>query len=49
VKKEQLANRIYKNTGLMTDDVLPVLPGAAEIIEDYGIFSPAKSQIQEEE
>jgi predicted ribosome quality control (RQC) complex YloA/Tae2 family protein len=49
VKKEQLANRIYKNTGLMTDDVLPVLPGAAEIIEDYGIFSPAKTQVQEEE
>ena len=49
VKKEQLANRIYKNTGLMTDDVLPVLPGAAEIIEDYGIFSAAKNQIKEEE
>ena len=48
VKKEQLANRIYKNTGLMTDDVLPVLPGAAEIIEDYGIFSAAK-QVKEEE
>ena len=26
----------------MTDDVLAVLPGAAEIIEDYGIFSPRK-------
>ena len=49
VKKEQLANRIYKNTGLITDDVLPVLPGAAEIIEDHGIFSPAKIQTQEEE
>ena len=49
VKKEQLANRIYKNTGLMTDDVLPVLPGAAEIIEDYGIFSAVKNQIKEEE
>lgn len=48
-KKEQLANRIYKNTGLMTDDVLPVLPGAAEIIEDYGIFSPAKPRHSEEE
>ena len=33
----------------MTDDVLPVLPGAAEIIEDNGIFSPAKKQVQEEE
>ena len=49
VKKEQLANRIYKNTGLMTDDILPVLPGAAEIIEDYGIFSAAKKQVKEEE
>lgn len=49
VKKEQLANRIYKNTGLMTDDVLSVLPGAAEIIEDYGIFSAAKKQVKEEE
>lgn len=49
VKKEQLANRIYKNTGLMTDDVLSVLPGAAEIIEDYGIFSAAKKQMKEEE
>ena len=48
-KKEQLANRIYKNTGLMTDDVLPVLPGAAEIIEDYGIFSPPKINNSEEE
>ena len=48
-KKEQLANRIYKNTGLMTDDVLPVLPGAAEIIEDYGIFSPVKPVHTEEE
>lgn len=49
VKKEQLANRIYKNTGLMTDDVLAVLPGAAEIIEDFGIFSPVKSVTSEEE
>lgn len=49
VKKEQLANRIYKNTGLMTDDVLPVLPGAADIIEDYGLFSAVKNQVQEEE
>ena len=49
VKKEQLANRIYKNTGLMTDDILPVLPGAAEIIEDYGIFGAAKKQVRAEE
>ena len=33
----------------MTDDVLAVLPGAADIIEDYGIFSPVKSSSTEEE
>jgi predicted ribosome quality control (RQC) complex YloA/Tae2 family protein len=47
-KKEQLANRIYKNTGLVTDDVLPVIPGASEIIEDYGIFSPPATSAEEE-
>jgi hypothetical protein len=47
-KKEQLANKIYKNTGLVTDDILGVLPGAGQIIEDYGIFSAPKS-IEEEE
>lgn len=47
-KKEQLANRIYKNTGLVTDDVLPVLPGACEVIEDHGIFSPPKTADEEE-
>tara|TARA_B100001093_G_scaffold181824_1_gene174472 strand:+ start:29456 stop:31630 length:2175 start_codon:yes stop_codon:yes gene_type:complete len=48
-KKEQLANRIYKNTGLMTDDVLSVLPGACDIIEDVGVFSPVKAIKSEEE
>ncbi len=48
-KKDKLANRIYKNTGLMTDDILSVIPGASEIIEDYGIFSAVKSQLSEEE
>ena len=47
-KKEQLANKIYKNTGLVTDDILGVLPGAGQIIEDYGIFSAPKT-IEEEE
>jgi predicted ribosome quality control (RQC) complex YloA/Tae2 family protein len=47
-KKEQLANRIYKNTGLVTDDVLPVLPGASDIIEDHGIFSAPVSVSEEE-
>jgi len=49
-KKDQLANRIYKNTGLMTDDILSILPGASEIIEDNGIFSPIKvKKVDEEE
>ena len=46
-KKEQLANRIYKATGLRTDDVLSVLPGASDIIEDVGVFSAYN--VQEEE
>ena len=48
-KKDKLANRIYKNTGLMTDDILSVLPGSSEIIEDKGIFSKIKEKIVEEE
>ena len=49
-KKDKLANRIYKNTGIMTDDILSILPGACEIIEDYGLFSPVKEKkIDEEE
>ena len=46
-KKEQLANRIYKATGLRTDDVLSVLPGASDIIEDTGIFTPLQSTEEE--
>ena len=45
--KEQLANRIYKATGLRTDDVLSVLPGASDIIEDTGIFTPFQSTEEE--
>jgi predicted ribosome quality control (RQC) complex YloA/Tae2 family protein len=48
-KKDRLANRIYKNTGLMTDDILSILPGASEIIEDNGIFSPIKQRKVDEE
>jgi predicted ribosome quality control (RQC) complex YloA/Tae2 family protein len=46
-KKEQLANRIYKATGLRTDDVLSVLPGSSDILEDVGVFSPFQSQEEE--
>jgi len=48
-KKDKLANRIYKNTGLMTDDILSVLPGASQILEDRGIFAKIKEKIIEEE
>jgi hypothetical protein len=34
---------------LITDDILGILPGAGEILEDYGIFSPPKQIEQEEE
>ena len=46
-KKEQLANRIYKATGLRTDDVLSVLPGSSDILEDVGIFTPYQSKEEE--
>ena len=46
-KKEQLANRIYKATGLRTDDVLSVLPGSSDILEDVGVFSPYQPQEEE--
>jgi hypothetical protein len=38
-KKERIANQIYKVTGLSTDDLLGVLPGACEVVEEHGIFS----------
>ena len=37
-KKETIANRIYKSTGLSVDDILPILPGNCEIIEDVGLI-----------
>jgi len=46
-KKEQLANRIYKATGLRTDDVLSVLPGSSDILEDVGVFTPYQSLEEE--
>ena len=45
-KKEQLANTIYRTTGLSTDDLLAVLPGACDVIEEYGMLTPPT---QEEE
>ena len=40
-KKDQLANTIYRTTGLSTDDLLAVLPGACDVIEEYGMLTPA--------
>ena len=47
-KKDKLANRIYKNTGISTDEILSVLPGPCDILVDSGIFSPPKSYSEEE-
>lgn len=48
-KKDRLANRIYKNTGISTDEILAVLPGPCDIIEESGIFTPFKQELSEEE
>jgi predicted ribosome quality control (RQC) complex YloA/Tae2 family protein len=37
-KKENIANKIYKSTGLSVDDILPILPGNCQIIEDCGLI-----------
>ena len=41
-KKETAANRIAKATGLSVDDILPVLPGPIDVIEDHHLFSALK-------
>ncbi len=43
-KKDQLANKIYRNTGLSTDDLLAVLPGACDVIEEHGMLTPPSSE-----
>ena len=47
-KKDKLANRIYKNTGISTDEILAVLPGPCDILEDWGIFTPPRVASEEE-
>ena len=42
-KKEGIANKIYKSTGLAVDDILPILPGNCEIIDDMGLINFKKS------
>ena len=46
-KKEQIANKIYKSTGLSVDDILPILPGNCEIIEDNGLINFKKVEQNE--
>ena len=46
-KKEQIANKIYKSTGLSVDDILPILPGNCEIIQDNGLINFKKSGADE--
>lgn len=48
-KKDRLANRIYKNTGISTDEILAVLPGPCDILEERGIFTPFVPVSSEEE
>ena len=48
-KKDRLANRIYKNTGISTDEILAVLPGPCDIMEERGIFTPFVQESLEEE
>lgn len=48
VKKDKLANRIYKNTGISTDEILAVLPGPCDVVEESGIFTAPKAAGEEE-
>ncbi len=43
-KKDQLANKIYRNTGLSTDDLLAVLPGACDVVDEHGMLTPPASE-----
>jgi hypothetical protein len=47
-QKRSTSKPIYKATGLRTDDILSILPGPSEIIEDIGIFSPFRQATEEE-
>lgn len=43
-KKDRLANQIYKNTGLSTDDLQAVLPGACDVLDEQGILTAPHSE-----
>ena len=47
-KKERLANQIYKTTGLPTDDLLAVLPGACDVVEEHGMMTAPRDPEEEE-
>lgn len=42
IKKEHIANKIAKATGIPTDDILGILPGNGELGKDYGLLKPGK-------
>jgi len=46
-KKEQLANAIYKITGLSTDELLAALPGACDVVEECGMLTSPKTEEEE--
>jgi predicted ribosome quality control (RQC) complex YloA/Tae2 family protein len=46
-KKEQLANAIYKITGLSTDELLAALPGACDVVEENGMLTSPQTEEEE--
>ena len=38
MKKETFANSIWNATGISTDDILGIIPGDVELIEDHGLI-----------
>ena len=39
-KRERIASRLSKATGLSVDDIVPVIPGTAELVADHGLINP---------
>ena len=38
IKREQIASRLRKSTGLMIDDIVPIIPGLSELGLDHGLL-----------
>jgi hypothetical protein len=38
MKKETFANSIWHATGVSTDDILGIIPGNVELLEDHGLI-----------